>query len=177
MKYEITKGSEKDFEGAPEGCTKVLVCLGETHYVIGDKTSEGITVESSDEDNYLIAERRPFTEPVVNQQLTTEWDGAGIAHLGQHVEYFWGEGKEWRKAEVVAHYEEWPLLKDIEDGLMVAELNNTMRPIRSPEDVARDEVIANICFAIGVRPNNIVVQQTYDAIAAGKTPGITLSGK
>lgn len=184
MKYEIMKGSEKDFEGAPAWAMVILKHINNRRCVFAERKSQGAKrtemygdgecVIVSPNEYEIIAERRTITEPVVNQQLTTDWDGTGIAHLGQHVEYFWGEGKEWRKAEVVAHYEEWPLLKDIEDGLMVAELNNKMRPIRSPEDVARDKAIKAMREALGHAAGLIEVRNIYRAIAAGKIPGVKL---
>ena len=71
MKYEITKGSEKDFEGGLSGCTHVydagagrIWCSGE-HSVLGSFR--------------LIAERRPITKPV--------WDGEDLPPIGLLVEY------------------------------------------------------------------------------------------
>ncbi|QHJ82290.1 MAG: hypothetical protein [Caudoviricetes sp.] len=196
MKYEIIKGSEKDFEQAPEWAMQVESLIDSntlfyTEAINGSQTAKHLCQWSDESISRplahsansigggftVIAQRRPITEPVVNQQLPTEWNGTGIAYLGQHVEYFWEEGKEWRKAEVVAHYEEWPLLKDIEDGLMVAELNNKMRPIRSAEDVARDEFVKALVYFDNNRKTfgiDKLYGEIYDAIAAGKIPGIKL---
>lgn len=168
MKYEITKGSEEDLEGGLSGCTHVydagagrIWCSGE-HSVLGSFR--------------LIAERRPITEPVVNQQLTTEWSGEGLPPVGVECEIKYG----------LASNAEWIAFRCVgvdcgvafgwagNEAVVICKGSYEFRPIRSPDEMARDEVIANICFEIGVRPNNIVVQQTYDAIAAGKIPGVKL---
>lgn len=175
MKYEYLKGSEKDFEGAPEGCTKVLVCFGETHYVIGDKTSEGLTVESSDEDNYLIAERRPITEPV--------WDGEGLPPVGGECEVlFTSEGSVFERARILHVGDDgivgrW-LAGDSAGGLFdYMYIPHDYRPIRSPEDVARDEFGAAVAGYLDVRPNGVRMSELYDAIAAGKIKGVVMESK
>jgi hypothetical protein len=84
MKYEITKGSEKDFEGAPEWSTiiynyrnsdTIRFCNGWKEGCKFSGTKEFLTrqydVSASDLIRYkIIAERRPITEPV--------WDGEGL---------------------------------------------------------------------------------------------------
>ena len=188
MKYEITKGSEKDFEQAPEWATlKERNTSGDLFFSEGHSVGcrvQGITTEHDftiDDGNNdfthltLIAERRPITEPV--------WDGEGLPPVGVECEVlFTSEGSVFERARILHVGDDgivgrW-LAGDSAGGLFdYMYIPHYYRPIRSPEDVARDEAIASICFEIGVRPENIVLQQTYDAIAAGKIPGVTLSGK
>ncbi|RJT47191.1 hypothetical protein [Rahnella woolbedingensis] len=186
MKYEITKGSEKDFEGVPEWCTIVYnygnsdairFCNGWKEGCKFSGTKEFLTrqydVSGCDLDRYtIIAERRPITEPA--------WDGFSSVRVGEACEVRpYSDATEWQ-AGIVNYLSDHTVvigLSSMTNGkaeLVAHPATLKFRPIRSPEDVARDEVIANICFEIGVRPNNTVVQQTYDAIAAGKIPGVKL---
>lgn len=233
MKYEITKGSEKDFEGVPVNVLTLYRFAG--HIDLHGSLLPSIYTHISGKTE-TIAERRPITEPVVDQQLTTGWDGEGLPPVGALCRYRAFSDTPWVECEVLGWNDDDVWLKRTNDGgtfvmgnpelfptkttewngeglpptgveceyelyagmwkkcriefvgkeLMIVSTGGAefscnfyakFRPIRSPEDVARDEAIASICFEIGVRPENIVVQQTYDAIAAGKIPGITLSGK
>lgn len=193
MKYEIIKGSEKDFEGAPEWATVLTKnSEGDLAWDEGRTNGAGLRylwiddqdnscVMKYDEDhgetelNGIIAERRPITEPV--------WDGFSSVRVGEACEVRpYSDATEWQ-AGIVNYLSDHTIvigLSSMTNGkaeLVAHPATLKFRPIRSPEHVARDEVIANICFEIGVRPNNIVVQQTYDAIAAGKIPGVSLSSK
>lgn len=197
MKYEYLKGSEKDFEGAPEWATEC---------VWNDKGSESFCYwlnpktktifnpnwhskpdcwnEEYGWRNYIKAERRPITEPVVNQQLTTEWDGEGLPPAGVECQVKTSivQPYEWAKCEIVFSdemsgvafvYEDKSL-----DSLSARAARSFFRPIRSPEDVARDEakgIIAELCRSSA--SNGHSADLIYDAIAAGKIPGVTLSGK
>ena len=177
MKYEIIKGSEKDFEGAPGDalvkfknagtdyfCDKFEVGGRWTNPLYGkniylNEGLSGLLVGAT-----VIAERRPITEPV--------WDGEGLPPVGAECEI--KRVAEWLPVKI-EFISDTNTIFTTRGGTEECYHTHSLkfRPIRSPEDVARDEAIANICFAIGVRPDNIVVQQTYDAIAAGKIPGIT----
>lgn len=189
MKYEITKGSAKDFELAPEWATlKERNTSGDLFFSEGHSVGcrvQGITTEHDftiDDGNNdfthltLIAERRPITEPVVNQQLTTDFDADGLPIAGTECE------AKYRDADNA----EWFVIRCVgvdcgvvfgwagKDAVTLGKGSYEFRALRSPEDIARDEAIAKICLAIGVSAENIVVQQTYDAIAAGKIPGVKL---
>src|SRR5688572_13003268 len=94
MKYEIIKGSEKDFEGAPEWAMvrdKSNVAeyfssgldKGCKFVEVGDSSGEVNEFMGKYPNTKIIAERRPITEPVVNQQLTTEW----LPEVGERIEY------------------------------------------------------------------------------------------
>lgn len=62
MKYEYFKGSEKDFEGAPESAIFVLQCYSTTDYSEDMETTiDGQLLIPSDH-QYIIAERRPITD-------------------------------------------------------------------------------------------------------------------
>lgn len=175
MKCEITKGSEKDFEGAPEWAevkTRTDVgefwlekhCLGGRSQLIGhDYTVEISSFPSKEE---IIAERRPITEPVVNQQLTTEWDGEGLPPEG--VECEWLDNREAyvpvkimysSKDAVVIRGRSQAFNEDVDIPLdpVFEPARCKFRPIRSPEDVARDDFIKKLSgnviegFSIGTK--------------------------
>ena len=155
MKWEILKGSEKDFEGAPEwatisykyGCSDLIrFCNGWNHGCKFSGMREemtrhyGITDLSKYE---VIAERLPIAEPVVNKQLTTEWSGEGLPPVGVECEMLWN--KEWVKCVIKAYGDEQFIFKA--DGHREWEghiANFSFRPIRSPEDAARREVIDSL---------------------------------
>lgn len=193
MKYEIIKGSEKDFEGAPGWATEC---------VWNDKGSESFCYwlnpktktifnpnwhskpdcwnEEYGWCNYIKAERRPITEPVVNQQLTTEWDADGFPVVGTECEakYRDAANAEWIAFRCVGVDCGVAFGWAGNEAVAICKESYEFRPIRSPEDVARDEAIA----AMIDHKDDFIQPQTYyhaiyDAIAAGKIPGITLSGK
>lgn len=198
MKYEIIKGSEKDFEGAPEWAT--MKC----HCTVGDPSkitnmnvafSDGVVrgsrwvatfedglegVINREEQWHIIAERRPITEPV--------WDGEGLPPVGCHCEVKAGKDS-WNLCKIV--------FSDDAAGVAFVYLGGDeekyvgsvdcigavcapsyFRPMRSPEDVARDEakgVIAELCRSSA--SNGHSADLIYDAIAAGKIKGVKLEGK
>lgn len=153
MKYEITKGSEKDFDGTPSWALYVETYRGNVFasegYSAGDryialtgldKGKEFIVDDETNPPGRIIAERQPITEPVVNQQLTAEWDGEGLPPVGVECELFDSEDG-WQKC----------FIKFIGTNTAVVGTDNAefsfelstceFRPTRSPEDVARDEEI------------------------------------
>lgn len=99
MKYEIIKGSEKDFEGAPdwalfrdksgveeyfssgldEGCLFV---------VVGDESGEPLEFAGKYPNTKIIAERRPITEPVVNKCTDVRRGEIDSSELQGHAKKF-----------------------------------------------------------------------------------------
>lgn len=188
MKWEITKGSEKDFEGAPEWATLLTYTGGVSFFVEEHRASARLLhidtrVESKIEPNpmpnqfddiKIIAERRPITEPVV----TTKWNGefpiaAGInveVHFSGDYSRLWTEFRvEYMRGDVVVLY-------DYRSDSVVSYSNEylSFRPIRSADDVARDEAALDLFLtinfndteadwvALGARRNDY-----YKAIDAG----------
>lgn len=234
MKYEIIKGSEKDFEGLSDGVIRVFKSA--TGSLLYSDVGTFVGIHWS-----LIAERRPITEPelkpiygdgihddsealqqridmaidvnniigeqgklfniskplqfgvvkdsVVNQQLTTEWDGEGLPPVGALCEYhanYIGSHAQYEECEIIAHFDgEGERLAAYVytqfDGtrLVGHGTAKSFRPISSPEDVARDEAIAEMRVVGYTLPAGIAFSKEemaaiYDAIAAGKIPGIKL---
>lgn len=197
MKYEYLKGSEKDFEGAPEWATIKGFLPGYEDskdflegLFVGAKwqTESGSLSEISIPGLFIVAsERRPITEPVVNQQLTTEWCGEGLPPVGSDVEVMMYRGcgsdvdLEWGIEKVLGHDGDVII---VASGERYGDYNGInkdfFRPIRSPEDVARDEAVnamTNLARECDSETDHQFSTSLYCAIAAGKIPGIALSGK
>lgn len=181
MKYEIIKGSEKDFEGAPEWAA-LRTFTGGSYFFAEFHGAGAMVLDIARNDEFksecdptgveIIAERRPITEPV--------WDGEGLPAVGSRIQYSCIkfdenrpaiESGKWYGGTVIAYHDGAVWTSD--NG--IRHLSNTIfRPIRSPEDVARDEAIDSIQAKLLLRRE--VAIDFYDAIAAGKIPGIKLEG-
>lgn len=188
MKYEITKGSEKDFDGAPEWATLRTFTGGcyffvEEHRIgarvfsIASKNEFKVENSFDEKSIDIIAQRRPITEPVVNQQLTTEWDGEGLPPAGTKCEC--DSAGDWQECTVILSVDnaivwQWDWQRPNNACISYAHCAPKFRPIRSPEDVARDEAIKAMREALGHAAGLIEVRNIYDAIAAGKIPGVKL---
>lgn len=157
MKYEITKGSEKDFEGAPAWAMQVFQnksCKANIWFVEGNAeggrwinhcgTMKGkVSDKLIDPSNELIAERRLFTNPI--------WDGEGLMpSVGM---------KCLAKQCSQINADEF-LVVAIQDGAVFGFWTSTgaatgldvnrwiFLPIRSPENVAREKERSEECDKI-----------------------------
>jgi len=179
MKYEITKGSEKDFEQAPEWATKVLRDNNDSKKsFVGELGGITLVAEAVSShswwkynDGYvgsLIAERRPITEPV---WLVGELPPAGtqvdiISDVGDSIVF---EGS--LTGEVIAHVEDNAVVR-MSWGLACFKADR-LRPIRSPEDVARDEGKEVIAKSLrSSKDYDEAAGVIYEAIAAGRIKGL-----
>lgn len=158
MKYEYFCGSEGDFYGASD---TDLVAMHSFHG-LAPMFSKSMPSELTI--GYFIKGRRePITEPV--------WDGEGLPPVGVECEI--KRVSDWIPVTIkfISGYYTVILTRGgTEDVYQTSALQ--FRHIRSPEDVARDE--ATKAFNdIGVM-NLIHARQIYDAIAAGKIPGVKL---
>lgn len=166
MKYEITKGSEKDFEGAPEWArfrTSSYFFEGFSEGLRWGYIPSGCNFVSNHgvwrnaespfqhHINKVIAERRPITEPV--------WDGEGLPPVGVECEGLFprhpGNSFEWQDCLVLYVFEHECAVKS--KGTSTLHYCDQFRPIRSPEDVARDDFIKKLSgnviegFSIGTK--------------------------
>lgn len=158
MKYEITKGSEKDFDGAPEWATEC---------VWNDKGSESFCYwlnpktktifnpnwhskpdcwnEEYGWRNYIKAERRPITEPV--------WDGEGLPPVGIECKHL--PAKHCvvpHKVTILAHTKLDSRNIDVAvfqygDVISFSDAKQFI-PIRSPEEVAKEKERSEQCDKI-----------------------------
>lgn len=182
MKYEITKGSEKDFEGAPSwAMVRFKAAYGDdvfaerfergVKWCRDGSTFIGLNLVLSNA--VLIAERRPITEPV--------WDGEGLPPAGVECEGLFprhpGNSFEWQDCLVLYVFEHECAVKS--KGVSTLHYCDQFRPIRSPEDVARSNAIGEMERAYEELTGNPAreAEEYYDLIAAGKIPCVKLEGK
>lgn len=178
MKYEYFLGSEGDFYGASD---TDLVAMHSFHG-LAPMFSKSMPSELTI--GYFIKGRRkPITEPV--------WDGEGLPPVGCHCEVKVGKDI-WNLCHVV--------FSDNSSGVAFVYLGGDeenyvgsvdcvsaktgtyyFRPIRSPEDVARNEAVNQMLIIEGemqdsYQPHELIAA-IYEAIAAGKIPGVKLEVK
>ena len=182
MKYEYLKGSEKDFEGAPEWATLYTSCAGEDYFFaefhgVGarvfdvEKKSEfkiDYAFDGSGVD--VIAERRPIIEP--------SWDGVGLPPVGCEVEFKASDGS-WGAGTVLFVGEKRIFWRCHEDNMEYnCEISPPeFRPIRSEADKNRDAFVNYLhCDeSLGMhRLFKSTAEALYNLIAAGKIPGVKL---
>lgn len=164
MKYEITKGSEKDFDGIGNEDVVRVYDTGQTKFYA---VAEEISAIPSDW--FIIAERRPITEPV--------WDGEGLPPVGTKCEVQTSSNSPWFECEIVYSGESGAAFistKSNSIGCVDDSCTDFFRPIRSPEDVPSDKAIKAMREALGHAAGMIEVRNIYRAIAAGKIPGVKL---
>lgn len=120
-----------------------------------------------DGDEYHVTEDAWKFEPL-------SWSGEGLPPVGVECEFC--DCEDWCVVKVKFIGDKYAVLQDlkfdVEKVYCVADKPDKFRPIRSPEDVARD--VATKAFNdIGVM-NLMHARHIYDAIAAGKIPGVKL---
>ncbi|MGP9419311.1 hypothetical protein ACT3RT_10015 [Ewingella sp. AOP9-I1-14] len=176
MKWEILKCSEDDFEGAPEWATQCIWCdKGSGHFVywLNPATSTMFNPACHTKPdfwggeyghrNYIESERRPITEPDVNQQLNTEWSGEGLPPVGIECEMQNDECK-WIPVDIIAHKDGFAFGWSYDYRLVFfSDAAFEFRPIRSAEDVARDEAISEMLMMEGGMPDSY---QPHELVAA-----------
>lgn len=79
-----------------------------------------------------------------------EWDGSGLPPVGTVCEYYCTEGDEWRKCRIVAYYFAKVVAVDALDCSAVCLRVGLFRPIKTPEQIAREERSAAIQEMMGV---------------------------
>lgn len=86
-------------------------------------------------DHFFKAVERP------QEMKNKEWSGEGTPPIGTVCEYYWTEGDEWRKCEVVAYHNSNTVAVDVFEGYAVC-LHHSLglfRPIKTPEQIAEEE--------------------------------------
>jgi len=186
MKYEYLKGSEKDFEGAPEWATLYTLCAGEDYFFaefhgvgarvfdVEKKNEFKIDYEFDGSGVDVIAERRPITEP--------EWDGIGLPPVGCECEVLYDTGRdEWFLAKIIGHDNGSVVGRWLNgDGLYslfdYSHASCSFRPICSEADKKRDYAVGSIerCWEESTGKIAYQFEAIYYAIAAGKIPGVKL---
>lgn len=89
-----------------------------------------------------------------------EWDGGGLPPIGTVCEYYRSEGEEWRKCTIVAYYLASAVAVDALDCSAVRLRIGLFRPIKTPEQIAREERL----HAIGEMIKLVKIHHTYKDI-------------
>lgn len=183
MKYEYLKGSEKDFEGAPEwAAIKTKIDAGEFWLekrdlgyrckIVGSSVS--FEISSIPQVDKVIAERRPITEP--------SWDGVGLPTVGYECEFNAEDGS-WGSGTVLFVGEKRIFWRCHEDNMEYnCEISPPeFRPIRSEADKKRHKAASSIqelFDSYGDDAGNEELsrfgERLIEKIAAGKIPGVKL---
>lgn len=119
----------------------------------------------------------------IGHGVTSEWDGEGLPPVGAEFEHsFHADGFStwhWRRCTAVG--KRGVLCVDEKDTeLYLNDTNNRFRPIRSETDKKRDEAIQGMASIIDYRngcSSKPLAGWIYEAIAAGKIPGIKMKDK
>lgn len=187
MKFEYLKGSEKDFTGAPEWAevkTRTAVgefwlqkhSLGGLSQLIGHEST--VEISSFPYKEEIIAERRPITEPVWDGNFPISPGTLVDVHFQSDDSRFWTEFRvEYMRGDVVVLY-------DFRSDSVESYSNELLsfRPVRSPEDVARDEAIDDLVETMiyfygnpkGTESYRGLAVRIIEAIKIGKIPGVKL---
>lgn len=184
MKYEYLKGSEKDFEGAPEWAHQVIKSTSIYGYAFVDEFDYMCKYQARenpcDIGNIVnpsvwkvIAERRPITEP--------SWNGAGLPPVGCECEVLYDTVRdEWFLAKIIGHDNGSVVGRWLNgDGLYslfdYSHASCSFRPIRTEADKKRDAVIESLMRIVcGPSQASATVNKIYDAIASSKIHGVKL---
>jgi len=105
-----------------------------------------------------------------------QWDGEGLPPVGCECELF--DCEEWNPVRIKFLGEKYVVTQRLDLGYEVVyclvEHPDKFRPIRSEADKKRDAAIEKITNVMGVFAVKEVGKDIYDAIAAGKIPGIRI---
>lgn len=160
----------------------VVINSGKTDWLGGQWSggwSNPYLDELSDDHSTAIVTRDQYESALAASQKV-EWSGAGLPPVGCECEYQYKvHGSEWCRFECVAV--DGKAVFGWSNNTPVALQSNThnFRPLRSEEDKKRDAAVEAIDYwmpeFIPDTPNEYYhAKKIYDAIAAGKIPGVKL---
>lgn len=119
----------------------------------------------------------------IGQEVAHEWDGVGLPPVGVECEWLASGDHEWIAVTVLCYDGEdaWLKPSDGSQSFVVGNVDNFRQP-RTEAERKRDAAIEAIDWfmpeCIQDTPNEFYhAKKIYDAIAAGKIPGVKLEGK
>jgi hypothetical protein len=187
MKYEYLKGSEKDFEGAPEWATHVIEHKEGNQRAFAEKFDYMCrAVYATDAELYpdsktvianptmwiVIADRELVDVEVTGK---SSWDGVGLPPVGCECEFI--SDTSWGRVKVIGYDGDKVVFKPSVDEYYAATPGGKCEflPLRTEADKKRDAVIESLMRIVcGPSQASATVNKIYDAIAAGKIPGVKL---
>lgn len=156
------------------------VCALEDNEIIAYRLHKPQEVEQAEADD------EADLNECIGQDAVLVWNGEGvIPPVGCVCERSWA-GDEWQSCKILFASGQIVVVKlkesDREDAYNIGDVTfRPIRPIRSEEDEKRDEAIAKITDAIcgevpdtGMATAAKYAARAYDAIVAGKIPGVKL---
>lgn len=180
MKYEYLKGSEKDFEGAPEWAT-LRTFTGGSYFFAEFHGAGARVLDIAQDDEFkttilfdpraveIIAERRPITE--------SSWDGVGMPPVGCECEMQDAVG-EFIPVGIIANHDGFAFGWNYDrHAVYFSDKRCEFRPRRSEADKKRDGAVNEIASILEYRKGCSEIPLSgwiYDAIAADKIPGVKL---
>lgn len=136
-------------------------------------------------DNHTTFVCKEEYEAALAASKQAEWDGEGFPPVGCECEWQDKNTKHWMKVFIVYASEWVTVIREdkIADAVEIAienygdEERRQFRPIRTEAEHKREEVINRLSdeAAIGVYITKGEAECIYDAIAAGKIPGVKLT--
>lgn len=135
----------------------------------------------------FMSQAEDMTESIINREQyesalaaskQTAWSGEGLPPVGLACEWLASGDHDWMEVKVLAYHEDEVWLQPL-NGAQSFTVGNPddFRPIRTEAERKREE-FAHACIAIdnNTNPSNSMefFCSIYDAIAAGKIPGIRL---
>lgn len=162
--WKYTKGSEKDFDGAPDWCESIVKRKPNgTAYMLSSDYSAADIERCGDA---IIAQREPITA----------WEGEGLPPVGVECEMLNKVNKRWYPVKIC--FIDGDNMAWIESNGGVIDCTGSaylkeFRPIRSARDKAV-EAISIIRDRDGYKIAACMCEPIYDAIAAGKIPHVKL---
>lgn len=145
-------------------------------------------IPSSDyEDDVAYIVTREQYEAAIAASEQVEWDGEGLPPVGCECEFKW-DGGDWKEGKItyISNHTILIELKEAgEDGDFEPAFSHDgmqFRPIRTEAECKREQIAQEMCNLFG---NGIKIDEkhgygttwleVYDAIAAGKIPGVKLA--
>lgn len=105
------------------------------------------------------------------------WNGDGLPPVGALCQYQDYSDTPWVECKVLAYHNNECWLQRTEDGISFIMGNPCLHPIRSDADKKRDkiaQIITDIFYTLDDDNNYLRGEGVYDAIAAGKVPGVAI---
>lgn len=166
--WKYTKGSEKDFDGAPNDC--LLIVKSKSNDMTYKLSSDYGAGDIERCGGVIIAQRQPVTE----------WEGEGFPPVGVECEMLNKANKRWYPVKIC--FIDGANMAWIESNGGVIDCTGSaylkeFRPINSESERRRDESFRAILQILNEGVSNTDdANDIYDAIASGKIPHVKLEG-
>lgn len=178
QQYKYIKGGAEDFLGAPDWALESVWC---------DKGGDQMVYWLNKERGLAMMPLCPVFEwngsygyrcfVKAHREPLPEWNGDGLPPVGIECEVL--HESSWIPCVIVSHYDgfafAWNYDKRITITVNEIKSSDAFRPLRTEAERKREEAVASmINIKDGFKDDDTYYHAIYDAIAAGKIPGIKL---